>query len=95
VLVLKDEHGRIVAAQEVEKRDEEHTKPFLVRLKRLGLEITVFYIDHWQAYCNAIGMVYPQAEIQYDYFHILQNISTCASGIERPRPCAVESHACG
>ncbi|MGH9878822.1 MAG: transposase, partial [Nitrososphaerales archaeon] len=74
VLVLKDEHGRIVAAQEVEKRDEEHTKPFLERLKRLGLEIKVFYIDHWQAYFNAIGAVYPEAEIQYDYFHILQNI---------------------
>lgn len=74
VLVLKDEHGRIVAAQEVEKRDEEHTKPFLERLKRLGLEIEVFYIDHWQAYFNAIGAVYPKAEIQYDYFHILQNI---------------------
>ncbi len=74
VLVLKDEHGRIVAAEEVEKRDEEHTKPFLERLKRLGLNITVFYIDHWQAYFNAIGAVYPQAEIQYDYFHILQNI---------------------
>jgi transposase-like protein len=74
VLVLKDEHGRIVAAEEVEKRDEEHTKPFLERLQRLGLEIEVFYIDHWQAYFNAIGAVYPKAEIQYDYFHILQNI---------------------
>lgn len=74
VLVLKDEHGRIVAAEEVEKRDEEHVKPFLERLKRLGLNITTFYIDHCQAYFNAIGAVYPQAEIQYDYFHILQNI---------------------
>lgn len=74
VLVLKDEHGRIVAAEEVEKRDEEHTKPFLERLKRLGLKIKVFYIDHWPAYFNAIGAVYPEAEIQYDYFHILQNI---------------------
>ena len=74
VLVLKDEHGRIVAAAEVEKRDAAHTKPFLERLKRLGLNITVFSIAHWQAYFNAIGAVYPQAEIQYDYFHILQNI---------------------
>jgi len=74
VLVLKDEHGRIVAAEEVEKRDEEHTKPFLERLKRLGLDLKVFYIDHWPAYFNAIGAVYPEAEIQYDYFHILQNI---------------------
>lgn len=74
VLVVKDEHGRIVAAEEVAKRDEEHTKPLLERLQRLGLNFTVFYIDHWQASFNAIGAVYPQAEIQYDYFHILQNI---------------------
>ena len=74
VLVIKDEHGRIVAAQEVAQRDEEHTKPLLERLQRLGLNFKVFYIDHWQAYFNAIRAVYPQAEIQYDYFHILQNI---------------------
>jgi hypothetical protein len=74
VLVMKDEHGRILAAQEVKKRDEEHIKPFLTRFQRLGLKFTSFYIDHCQAYFNAIGAVYPQAEIQYDYFHILQNI---------------------
>ncbi len=55
VLVLKDEHGRIVAAQEVDKRDEEHVKPFLKRLKRLGLNLTAFYIDHCQACFNAIS----------------------------------------
>ncbi|MCW5967171.1 MAG: transposase [Blastocatellales bacterium] len=74
VLALKDEHGRIIVAQEVEKRDEEHVKPFLEGLKRLGLDLKAFYIDHWQAYFNAIRAVYPEAEIQYDYFHILQNI---------------------
>ena len=74
VLVLKDEHGRIVATHEVTKRDEEHVKPLLERLKRLGLNLTTFYIDHCQAYFNAISAIYPQAEIQYDYFHILQNI---------------------
>jgi hypothetical protein len=74
VLVLKDEHGRLLAAQEVAQRDEAHVKPFLTRLPRLGLQLTTFYIDHCQAYFNAIGAVYPQAEIQYDYFHLLQNI---------------------
>ena len=74
VLVIKDEHGRIVAAQEVAQRDEEHTKPLLARLQRLGLDCKVFYSDHWQAYFNALRAVFPQAEIQYDYFHILQNI---------------------
>jgi hypothetical protein len=74
VVVLKDEHGRIVATQEVKKRDEEHVQPFLERLKKFGLVLQTFYIDHWQAYANAIKAVYPQANIQLDYFHILQNI---------------------
>lgn len=74
VIVLKDEHGRIVAMEELEKRDEAHVKPFLARLKRLGLTIKTFYIDHCQAYMNAIKAEYPNAEIQYDYFHILQNL---------------------
>ncbi len=74
VLVLKDEHGRIVALEAIEKRDEAHVKPFLARLKRLGLTIKTFYIDHCQAYMNAIKAEYPEAEIQYDYFHILQNL---------------------
>jgi hypothetical protein len=37
VIVLRDEHGRIIGWQEVEKRDEEHVKPVLERFKGLGL----------------------------------------------------------
>jgi hypothetical protein len=74
LLVLKDEHGRLVTAQEVPKRDVEHVKPVLERLKTIGLNIGTFYIDHCQAYVNAIGEVFPKAHIQHDYFHILQNI---------------------
>ena len=74
VLVLKDEHGRRLAAQAVEQRDEEQVKPWLERLKGLGLNLTTFYLDHCQAYVNAIGAVFPQAHLQFDYFHILQNI---------------------
>lgn len=73
-LVFRDEYGRIIAIEEIAKRDEDHVKPFLRRLKRLGLTIKTFYIDHCKAYRNAIMAVYPQANIQYDYFHIIQNI---------------------
>lgn len=74
LLVLKDEHGRIVATQEVDKRDEETVKPFFERIKSLGLNIKAFYIDGCKAYYNAIRAVYGQeVAIQYDYFHILQN----------------------
>ena len=73
-LVLRDEYGRIIAVGEITKRDEEHVKPFLMKMKGLGLAIKTFYIDHWEAYKNAIMEVYPQANIQHDYFHIIQNI---------------------
>jgi transposase-like protein len=74
LLVLKDEHGRILLTEEVEKRDEEHVKPFLERIKKIGLDLQTFYTDHWQAYANAIKAVFPNAHLQLDYFHILQNI---------------------
>jgi len=74
VLVLRDEPGRIVATEEVKAEDEDQVKPFLERMKRLGLGITTFSIDHSQALRNAIKAVYPEARIQYDYFHIIQNI---------------------
>jgi hypothetical protein len=73
-LVLGDEHGRILLVQEIPKRDVKHVKAVLERVKGLGLSIRTFYIDHCQAYKNAIMAVYPQAHIQHDYFHIIQNI---------------------
>jgi len=40
----------------------------------LGLEIKLFYVDFWLAYPPAIKAVYPKADIQYDFFHVIQNI---------------------
>ncbi len=74
VLVIKDEHGRILATKPVDKRDEESVKPFLQRMKNLGLLFRVFYTDGCRAYFNAIRAVFGQkVAIQYDYFHIIQN----------------------
>ncbi len=74
ILVIKDEHGRIIATQEVDKRDEDSVKPFLQRLKDLGLSFHAFYIDGCKAYFNAIRAVFGKSvAIQYDYFHIIQN----------------------
>ena len=74
LLVIRDEHGRIVATQAVDKRDEETVKPFLQRLRQGGLEFHTFYIDGCQAYYNAIRAVFGNAvQIQYDYFHIIQH----------------------
>ncbi len=74
VLVVRDEHGRILVAEEVEHRDTDHVVPFLEKLKSWGFSFQRFYIDHCAAYAEAIGKVFPNAHIQYDYFHILQNV---------------------
>jgi hypothetical protein len=75
VLVLKDEYGRILAAEDVKQRDEPTVKKFLERFKALGLNFQAFYIDGCQAYYKAIRAVFGEhIAIQYDYFHILQNV---------------------
>ncbi len=75
VLVIKDEHGRLVATQEVDKRNEQTVIRLLQQMKDLGLNLKTFYIDGCKAYYNAIRTVFgPQVAIQYDYFHILQNV---------------------
>ncbi len=61
VLVLKDEHGRLLAAEEVKKREEENVKPFLERFKKLGLRFDAFYIEGCKAYYNAIRSVFGAA----------------------------------
>lgn len=74
VLVFKDEHGRLIGMEEVQKREEDTVKPFLRRFKTLGLGLKRFYIDGYKAYFNSIRAVFGQdVPIQYDYFHIIQN----------------------
>ena len=74
VLVVKDEHGRIVATREVTERTTAAVVSFLQELKNWGLKFTAFYVDGCAAYKQAISQVYPEAAIQYDYFHVIQNI---------------------
>jgi hypothetical protein len=74
VMVVKDEHGRILATREVEERTKANVKAFLEQLKGWGLCFHAFCIDGCKAYRQAIPEVYPKAAIQYDYFHVIQNI---------------------
>jgi len=74
VLVVKDEHGRLVATEEVAERTIESVAAFLRRLASFGLRLERFYVDGCEAYKKAIVQVFPRAAIQYDYFHVVQNI---------------------
>lgn len=73
-LVLRDEHGRIFTAREIETRDEDTVYAFLKDVKDWGIEIKTFYVDGCEAYRKAIGRVFPDAVIQYDFFHIIQGV---------------------
>jgi hypothetical protein len=73
-LVLRDEHGRIFAAREVEERTEETVTRFLEDVKSWGIRPLRFYVDGCEAYRSAIQAVFPGAIIQYDYFHVIQNV---------------------
>jgi hypothetical protein len=73
VLVVRDEHGRLLLAEEVEDRQVTHVVPVLEKLKSWGFRFRSVYIDHYESYEQAIAQVFPDAHIQHDFFHILQN----------------------
>lgn len=73
-LAIRDEHGRLLFSIRLKKRDAWHIKAILRWFRMLGLEIKVFYVDFWLAYPPAIKAIYPDADIQYDFFHVIQNI---------------------
>jgi hypothetical protein len=73
-LVLRDEHGRIFAVETVPERTEAAVVAFLTKVKGWGLDLKTFYVDGCEAYRAAIPQVFPGAVIQYDNFHVIQNI---------------------
>ncbi len=73
-LVIRDEHSRLLVSLYLHKRSEKKLKVVLRWLRMLGIQAEVCYVDGWAPYLTAIPAIYPQAVIQYDYFHIIQNI---------------------
>lgn len=73
-LVLRDEHDRLLLVLHLRRRSEWKLQAVLRWLRMLGLEIRVCYVGGWAAYLGAIAAIFPQAKVQYDYFHIIHNI---------------------
>jgi hypothetical protein len=73
-LVLRDEHGRIFAVRQVEERTADGVEAFLRDVRSWGIVPKRFYVDGCEAYRQAIPRVFPVASIQYDYFHVIQNV---------------------
>lgn len=73
-LAIRDEHNRLLFSIRLKRRDAWHIKAILRWFRMLGLEIKLFYVDFWLAYPPAIKAIFAEADIQYDFFHVIQNI---------------------
>ena len=74
VMVVKDEHDRILMTHEAESENGADAQKFLQKLKALGLNVTAAFSDYSQSFTEAIKTVYPYARFQADHFHTVKNI---------------------
>lgn len=74
VMVVKDEHDRILMTYETESENGDDARKFLKRLKALGLNVTAAFSDYSTSFTEAIKEVYPHARFQADHFHTVKNI---------------------
>jgi hypothetical protein len=74
VMVVKDEHDRILITHEAASENGEDAKQFLPRLKDRGLKVTAAFSDDSQSFTAAIKAVYPSARFQADHFQTVKNV---------------------
>ncbi len=74
VMVVKDEHDRILMTHEAASENGDDARQFLQRCKALGLHGTAAFSDDSQSCTAAIKAVYPQARLQADHFHTVKHI---------------------
>src|SRR6266436_3594335 len=74
VMVVKDEHDRILMTHEVASENGADARQFLQQVKDLGLNVTAAFSDYSQSFTEAIKAVFPRARLQADHFHTVKNI---------------------
>jgi hypothetical protein len=74
VMVVKDEHDRILMTHEAASENGDAARQCLQRLKDRGLKVTAAFSDYSQSFTEAIKAVYPHARFQADHFHTVKNI---------------------
>jgi hypothetical protein len=74
VMVVKDEHDRILITHEATSENGDDAKQFLQRLKDRGLKVTAAFSDYSQSFTEAIKAIYPSARFQADHFHTVKNV---------------------
>jgi Transposase, Mutator family len=73
VMVVRDEHDRILMTHEAASETGDDARQFLQQLKDLGLQVTAAFSDYSQSFTEAIKAVYPQARFQADHVHTVKN----------------------
>src|SRR5437762_2541303 len=68
VMVVKDEHDRILITHEAASENGDDARQFLQRCKDLGLNVTAAFSDYSQSFTEAIKAVFPHARFQADHF---------------------------
>jgi Transposase len=74
VMVVKDEHDRILITHEAASANGEEARQFLQRCKDLGLNVTAAFSDYSQSFTEAITAVFPHARFQADHCHTVKHI---------------------
>jgi Transposase len=74
VMVVKDEHDRILMTHEAASENRDDAQQFLQQLKDLGLKVTAAFSDYSQSFTEAITAVFPHARFQADHFHTVKNV---------------------
>ncbi len=74
VMVVKDEHDRILMTHEAASENGDEARQFLQQLKDLGLKVTAAFSDYSQSFTEAIKEVFPHARFQADHFHTVKNV---------------------
>lgn len=74
VMVVKDEHDRILITHEAASENGAEARKFLQHVKDLGLNVTAAFSDYSQSFTEAIKAVWPHARFQADHFHTVKNI---------------------
>ncbi len=74
VMVVKDEHDRILMTHEAASEHGEDARQFLQQLKDRGLKVTAAFSDYSSSFTEAIKAVFPHARFQADHFHTVKHI---------------------
>jgi hypothetical protein len=74
VMVVKDEHDRILMTHEAASENGDEARQFLQQLKDRGLKVTAAFSDYSQSFTEAIKAVFPHARFQADHFHTVKNV---------------------